>query len=167
MRNVEELEERLSRPGDALRVDMARLDGDILVLGAGGKLGPSLVRLALRAVDGNKTVTAVSRFGKGTLAAELETAGAKVISADITDDAALAALPEVENVVFLVGSKFGSTGNEAGTWYTTPTCRAASPNGSATAGSSRSRPATSIRSRRSAAAVRTKPSHPARSANTP
>lgn len=118
MRNVEELEERLSRPGDALRADMARLDGDILVLGAGGKLGPSLVRLALRAVDGGKTVTAVSRFGKGTLAAELEAAGARVISADITDDAALATLPDVENVIFLVGSKFGSTGNEAGTWYT-------------------------------------------------
>jgi nucleoside-diphosphate-sugar epimerase len=117
MRSVEELEDRLSAPSEALRADMARLDGDILILGAGGKLGPSLTRLALRAVAG-KTVTVVSRFGKGTLARDLEAAGAKVIAADITDDSALAALPDVANVVFLVGSKFGSTGNEAGTWYT-------------------------------------------------
>lgn len=118
MRNVEELEARLSRASDALRADMARLEGDILVLGAGGKLGPSLVRLAIGAVDGKRTITAVSRFGKGTLAAELETAGARVIGTDITDEAALAALPDAENVIFLVGSKFGSTGNEAATWYT-------------------------------------------------
>ncbi len=117
MRSVEELEDRLSTPSPALIADLVRVEGDLLILGAGGKLGPSLARLALRAAGG-KRVTVVSRFGKGTLAEELRGAGAEVIAADITDDAALARLPEAANVIFLVGAKFGSTGNEAGTWYT-------------------------------------------------
>jgi nucleoside-diphosphate-sugar epimerase len=118
MRSVAELEDRLSEPSSALIADLAALDGDILVLGAGGKLGPSLTRLALRAVNGSKTVTAVSRFGDKAGADALAAAGAKIVSADITDEATLAKLPAAANVVFLVGSKFGSTGREADTWYT-------------------------------------------------
>ncbi len=118
MRSVAELEDRLSDPSPALIADLAKLDGDILVLGAGGKLGPSLVRLALRAAQGRKTVTAVSRFGNKAEAEALAAAGARVVSADITDDAALADLPDCRNVVYLVGAKFGSTGQEANTWYT-------------------------------------------------
>jgi nucleoside-diphosphate-sugar epimerase len=118
VRSLAELEERLSDPSPGLVADLAALDGDILVLGAGGKLGPSLVRLALRAAARRRRITAVSRFGEEGLAAALAAAGAEVISADITDDAALAGLPEARNVVFLVGSKFGSTGREAETWYT-------------------------------------------------
>jgi nucleoside-diphosphate-sugar epimerase len=118
MRSVAELEDKLSEPSAALIADLAALDGDILILGAGGKLGPSLTRLALRAVNGSKTVTAVSRFSDKAAADELAKAGAKIVSADITDEAALAGLPDARNVVFLVGSKFGSTGREADTWYT-------------------------------------------------
>lgn len=118
MHSVAELEDRLSEPSAALAADLAALDGDILILGAGGKLGPSLTRLALRAVNGGKTITAVSRFSDKAAADELERAGARIVSADITDEAALAALPDAANVVFLVGSKFGSTGREADTWYT-------------------------------------------------
>eukprot|EP01035_Chromulina_nebulosa_P031686 gene31686-42260_t len=118
MQSVAELEDQLSEPSPALVRDLARLKGDILVLGAGGKLGPSLVRLALRAVDGTREVMAVSRFGNSDLRDGLAAAGARILSTDITDEAALAALPDVENVVFLVGSKFGSTGREADTWYT-------------------------------------------------
>src|SRR5690606_25353973 len=92
MRSVTELEDKLSEPSAALIADLAALDGDILVLGAGGKLGPSLTRLALRAVNGSKTVTAVSRFSDKAAAEELAKAGATVVSADITDEAALAAL---------------------------------------------------------------------------
>ncbi|MHB1103019.1 MAG: hypothetical protein ACYC0C_09675 [Devosia sp.] len=62
-------------------------------------------------------MTAVSRFGGDTLAREFEAAGARVVSEDITDDAALTSLPDAVNVIFLVGSKFGSTGREADTWY--------------------------------------------------
>ena len=118
MHSVAELERRLSEPSAALVADLAALDGDLLILGAGGKLGPSLTRLALRAVAGKKTVTAVSRFGDRAAADALAAEGAKIVSADITDDEALAGLPEARNVIFLVGSKFGSTGREADTWYT-------------------------------------------------
>lgn len=118
MRSVSELEDKLAEPSAGLIADLAALDGDILVLGAGGKLGPSLVRLALNAVSGNKAVIAVSRFGDKAAADELARRGARIVSADITDEAALAGLPEARNVVFLVGSKFGSTGREADTWYT-------------------------------------------------
>src|SRR3569832_2480515 len=118
MRSVAELEDKLSEPSAALIGVLAALDGDILILGAGGKLGPSLTRLALRAVNGSKTVTAVSRVSDKAAADELAKAGAKIVSGDITDEAALAGLPDAKNVVFLVGSKFGSTGREADTWYT-------------------------------------------------
>ena len=69
-------------------------------------------------MNGSKSVTAVSRFSDKAAADELARAGAKIVSADVTDEAALAALPDAKNVVFLVGSKFGSTGREADTWYT-------------------------------------------------
>ena len=118
MRSVAELDEHLSRPSPALIADLAALDGDILVLGAGGKLGPSLVSLALRAVERKKRIIAVSRFTGDEPARALEAQGATILRADITDEAALTALPEVPNVIFLVGSKFGSTGREAETWYT-------------------------------------------------
>ena len=118
MRSIAELDECLSRPPAALVADLATLDGDILVLGAGGKLGPSLARLALRAVDGRRQVIAASRFADDEPARSLEAAGARIVRADITDEAGLAGLPDTANVVFLVGSKFGSTGREADTWYT-------------------------------------------------
>jgi nucleoside-diphosphate-sugar epimerase len=121
MRSVAELEDRLSSPRDALVEDLGKLDGDILILGAGGKLGPSLVRLALRGVAAAGTgakVVAVSRFTETGLADQLRDAGAEVIEADVTDDAALAALPHAANVVFLVGAKFGTSGREHATWAT-------------------------------------------------
>lgn len=121
MRTLAELEDRLSTPSPPLIDDFRKIEGDILVLGAGGKLGPSLVRLAVRAAKeagSGQKIIAVSRFGDASLADSLRAAGAEIISADATDDAALAALPDAPNVVFLIGSKFGSTGNEANTWYT-------------------------------------------------
>jgi nucleoside-diphosphate-sugar epimerase len=121
MRSLAELEERLSRPREALVADLRKLDGDILVLGAGGKLGPSLVRLALRGVSAAETgarVIAVSRFTEPGLADALASAGAEIVAADITDDRALAKLPDAANVVFLVGAKFGTVGREHATWAT-------------------------------------------------
>ncbi|MET8307822.1 NmrA family NAD(P)-binding protein [Micromonospora sp. NBC_00389] len=121
MRTVADLEERLSRPRDVLVDDLRKLDGDILVLGAGGKLGPSLVRLALRGVAAAGTgarVVAVSRFSEAGLADALRDEGAEVVEADVADDAMLAALPDAANVVFLVGAKFGTSGREHATWAT-------------------------------------------------
>ncbi|MGH3655096.1 MAG: NAD-dependent epimerase/dehydratase family protein [Micromonosporaceae bacterium] len=121
MRTLAELEERLSRPRDVLVDDLRELDGDILVLGAGGKLGPSLVRLALRGVAAAGTgarVYAVSRFSEHGLADALRSEGAETVVADVSDDTALAGLPDVPNVGFLVSAKFGTSGREHATWAT-------------------------------------------------
>ncbi|WP_214320080.1 NAD-dependent epimerase/dehydratase family protein [Nonomuraea sediminis] len=115
MRTLEELEERLARPSEALVHDLAELDGDIMILGAGGKLGPSLVRLALNAVRGSRRVIAVSRFSEPGLAEALEGDGAAVVAADVAD---VESLPDAENVVFLVGAKFGTSGRESTAWFT-------------------------------------------------
>lgn len=121
MRTVEELEERLSRPRPALVDDIRKLDGDIVVLGAAGKMGPSLVRLATRAIAEAGTgakVTAVSRFSQPGSADAMRASGAEVHPADLSDDAAIADLPDAANVVFLVGAKFGTAGRETATWAT-------------------------------------------------
>ncbi|WP_026876007.1 NAD-dependent epimerase/dehydratase family protein [Jiangella gansuensis] len=121
MKTLSELHEALTTPSQALVDDLRATTGDIVVLGAAGKLGPSLVMLALRALaeaGSPATVHAVSRFGDPVVADELRAAGAHVITADVADDAALAALPDAENVIFLVGAKFGTQGNEHATWAT-------------------------------------------------
>ncbi len=114
-----ELEELLSTPSPALIEDLGRWDGDLVLLGAGGKMGPSLARLARRAVLAgglDKRVFAVSRFGDGQVARRLEADGIDVIRADVTDEEQLAGLPDAGAVVYAVGTKFGSHGNEAFTW---------------------------------------------------
>lgn len=121
MRSVEELESRLSSPRPVLVDDLRRLDGDLLVLGAAGKLGPSLVRLAVHALaeaGSGSRVIAVSRFSEPGSADALRASGAKVVPADITDDEQLDELPDAANVVYLVGAKFGSYGDEPTTWAT-------------------------------------------------
>jgi nucleoside-diphosphate-sugar epimerase len=118
---VVELEERLSRPSQALVEELGNLDGDLLVLGAGGKMGPSLVRLALRGIAAAGTgarVVAVSRFSEPGLADALRDEGARVVVADLADDEAGRALPDAAYVVFLVGAKFGTSGREPATWAT-------------------------------------------------
>ncbi|MER5997272.1 NAD-dependent epimerase/dehydratase family protein [Nonomuraea angiospora] len=118
MRTTAELEERLARPSAGLVDDLSGLDGDILILGAGGKLGPSLVRLALNATNGDRRIIAVSRFSEPGLAESLAEDGATVVSADVADEQALRDLPDAPNVVFLVGAKFGTQGREHATWFT-------------------------------------------------
>ncbi|MEW1842908.1 NAD(P)-dependent oxidoreductase [Nonomuraea angiospora] len=118
MRTTAELEERLARPSAGLVDDLGGLDGDILILGAGGKLGPSLVRLALNATNGDRRIIAVSRFSEPGLAESLAEDGATVVPADVADERALRDLPDAPNVVFLVGAKFGTQGREHATWFT-------------------------------------------------
>lgn len=121
MRTTAELEERLARPSAGLVDDLGKLDGDILILGAGGKLGPSLVRLALnatRAAGDEWRIIAVSRFSEPGLAEALAGEGATVVPADVADEQALRDLPDAPNVVFLVGAKFGTQGREHATWFT-------------------------------------------------
>jgi nucleoside-diphosphate-sugar epimerase len=118
VRTTAELEERLARPSAGLVSDLAGLDGDIMILGAGGKLGPSLVRLALNAAGRDRRIIAVSRFSEPGLADALRDEGATVVRADVADERALRELPDAPNVVFLVGAKFGTQGREHATWFT-------------------------------------------------
>jgi len=110
-----ELEEVLTRPDPALAADLAAVPGTLMVLGAAGKMGPTLCRLAKRA-DPDRRVIAVARFSEPGLRQRMESWGIECIAADLMDRAALAALPEAENIVFMAARKFGSTGAEELTW---------------------------------------------------
>ncbi|MER5946807.1 epimerase [Streptomyces sp. NPDC001904] len=115
------LEERLATPSPALVADLAGLDGDLLVLGAGGKMGPSLCRLARRALDAagrtDVAVHAVSRWSDPAAARALEADGVRTVAFDLMDPHAdLGTLPDAGNVVFMVGAKFGSAGAPSHAW---------------------------------------------------
>ncbi|MGM9506833.1 NAD-dependent epimerase/dehydratase family protein [Larkinella sp. GY13] len=119
MNDLHALEQELIKPSTALVSDLHELDGDILILGVGGKMGPSLARLARQAIDQagiQKRVIGVSRFSDPQLQGELEADGIETISADLLNETDLAALPSVKNVLYLAGTKFGTTGKEAFTW---------------------------------------------------
>ena len=109
------LEEVMTRPSAALVQDLAALEGDILVLGVGGKMGPTLARMAKRAAP-HKRVIGVARFSEPGLKARLEAQGIECLEADLLSAQALDALPEVPNVIFMAGRKFGSQGSEWLTW---------------------------------------------------
>ena len=122
---VMELEEHLSRPDDATRDALIALGGDVLILGAGGKMGPTLARMARRALDDigaprtgpdARRVIAVSRFSSATAAALLESHGVEIVRADLSDPAVYATLPRAHNVLWMAGQKFGTTGDPVGTW---------------------------------------------------
>lgn len=119
IQTVQELEEHLSRPTDADAAAMARLEGDLLILGAGGKMGPSLCHLARRAAAKagvQKRIVAVARFSDAALPAQLAARGIETISCDLLASRALEALPDIPNVIFMAARKFGSTGAEHLTW---------------------------------------------------
>lgn len=116
-----ELETLLSEPTDRLVRMMTRLDGDIVVLGASGKMGPTLARMARRATVAAgraRRVIAVSRFGDASREAALHAHGIETIRCDLLDETAVARLPAAANVIFMTGRKFGSTGAESLTWAT-------------------------------------------------
>ena len=114
-----ELEELLSRPDPETVSAVSALDGGLLILGAGGKMGPSLARLAKRAVGAggsNKRVIAVARFTNEKLPSDLAAIGVEVIACDLLEPGALHRLPDVPNVVFMAARKFGTAGGEHFTW---------------------------------------------------
>lgn len=117
--SLAELEEHLSRPTPAVTDLMRSLPGDIIVLGAAGKMGPSLARMAKRASDeaGTKRrVIAVSRFSTPGSAEEFQQHGIETIAVDLLAANAVAYLPHAPNVIYMAGMKFGSTGQESMTW---------------------------------------------------
>jgi len=117
--DVDALEELLSRPTAELVETMRRLEGDLIFLGVGGKIGPSLARMARRASDlagVPRRILGVARFTSPEVRHALEAQGIETLACDLLDRAALHALPDAPNVVYLAAMKFGSTGQEALTW---------------------------------------------------
>ena len=114
-RDVEHLEEVMTAPSEMLVAELARVPGDLIILGVGGKIGPTLARLAKRAAP-NKRVVGVARFSERGLREKLEDWQIECIAADLLDRRQIEALPKLANVVFMAGRKFGSTGQEDLTW---------------------------------------------------
>ncbi|HEV2197703.1 MAG TPA: NAD-dependent epimerase/dehydratase family protein [Candidatus Acidoferrum sp.] len=117
--SVAQLEELLSEPTEGVVRTLGSLDGDILILGAAGKMGPTLARMAKRApvaAGVKRRVIGVSRFSSPSLENQLRAWGVETVRCDLLDPASLAKLPDAANVVFMAGMKFGCTGQEWLTW---------------------------------------------------
>lgn len=113
--DVDHLEEVMTTPEPALVSELRGVEGDILILGVAGKIGPTLARLAKRAAP-QKRVVGVARFSEAGLREKLESWGIDCVAADLLDRSQVEALPKLPNVVFMAGRKFGSTGREDLTW---------------------------------------------------
>src|SRR5215468_12010116 len=111
----DDLDAFLSRPSRALATDLATIDGDIIVLGVAGKMGPTLARLARNAAP-DKRVIGVARFSEGGLRERLAAYGVETIACDLLNRSAVAALPRIRNVIFMAGRKFGAQADPALTW---------------------------------------------------
>jgi len=121
VQSEEELDELLSRPTARTIETVGRFEGDILVLGVAGKIGPSLARMAVRAVRAagkSARVIGVARFSEARVRQQLESCGVETIACDLLDAAAPARVPRAANVLYLVGRKFGAAGTEGATWAT-------------------------------------------------
>jgi nucleoside-diphosphate-sugar epimerase len=119
--HVEELEERLSEPSSALIAALRGSEGDLLILGAGGKVGPGLARMAMRAAEAagaRRRIIAVSRFSNVSARDLLEASGVETLAMDLEEEGAFDRLPDAPEVLYLLGRKFGSTGAEWRTWHT-------------------------------------------------
>ncbi len=111
----DDLDDFLTRPSKALAADLAAIDGDIMVLGVGGKMGPTLARLARNAAP-DKRVIGVARFSEPHLREKLNAAGIEIVACDLLDRASAQKLPQVRNIVFMAGRKFGAQDSQALTW---------------------------------------------------
>ena len=114
-RDEAHLEDFLSTPTRGLVEDFAQIEGDILVLGVAGKVGPTLAMMAKRAAP-TKRVIGVARFSDADVKRRLEAAGVETIACDLLDREAVARLPRVANVIYMAGKKFGVTGGEPFAW---------------------------------------------------
>lgn len=116
-RSEDALDAQLAAPDRETVEALESLAGDVLILGAGGKMGPTVARMARRALpDPARRIIAVSRFSDARVASELQDAGITVMRVDLSDPRAVAALPDAPNVVWMAGQKFGTTGDPVGTW---------------------------------------------------
>ncbi len=119
IQDLYQLEDRLSEPSPGVVETMRRLEGDVIVLGVAGKMGPSLARMARRASDlagSKRRVIGVARFSAAGCEGELQRHGIETIRCDLLDEEAMQRLPDAPNVLYLAGMKFGATGQESLTW---------------------------------------------------
>jgi len=116
IRDTDQLDDLLSEPTpqvlDALRTN----SGDLIILGVGGKMGPTLARMAQRAADDGRRIIGVSRFSEPGLRQKLDARGIETIACDLLDDSAVGNLPDALNVVCMTGMKFGAGGQQPLTW---------------------------------------------------
>ncbi|HEX2363412.1 MAG TPA: NAD-dependent epimerase/dehydratase family protein, partial [Bradyrhizobium sp.] len=113
--DIATLDELLCRPSQALIDDLNKVDGDIMIMGAGGKMGPTLAGLA-KAAQPRRKVIGVARFSEPGVKEWLEARGIETINCDLLDEAAIRRLPQIPNIIFMAGRKFGAEGNLALTW---------------------------------------------------
>lgn len=119
IQSITDLDDALSEPTPGVLQTLQRISGDIIVLGAGGKMGPTLTRMIRRGCDAigdTRRVMAVSRFSSPAAALALQRSGVETITADLTDRQQLHALPDAPNVISLVGQKFGTSDTPDLTW---------------------------------------------------
>jgi nucleoside-diphosphate-sugar epimerase len=112
----QELDDLLSTPRAETVAALEACPGDIVVLGAGGKMGPTLARMAARARRDARRVIAVSRWSSAGAERALNDAGVETIRCDLLDPEAVERLPDAPNVIFMAGQKFGTTDAPAMTW---------------------------------------------------
>lgn len=113
--DIAQLEDLLCRPSQALIDDLKTVEGDIMVLGVAGKMGPTLAGLA-KAAAPERRVIGVARFSDPTVKDWLQARGVETLNCDLLDEAAIRALPEIPNIVFMAGRKFGAEGDLSLTW---------------------------------------------------
>jgi nucleoside-diphosphate-sugar epimerase len=113
--DIANLDDLLCRPSQALIDDLAKVDGDIMILGVAGKMGPTLAGLARAALPGRRVI-GVARFSDAHAKAWLEARGVETIACDLLDETAIKALPKAKNIVFMAGRKFGAEGDLSLTW---------------------------------------------------
>ncbi|MBN2853483.1 MAG: NAD-dependent epimerase/dehydratase family protein [Clostridia bacterium] len=119
MNTIKELDDFMSNPSKRLIEDIKKIDGDIMVLGAGGKMGPTLCKLTANAIkhaDIDKKVYAVSRFSDQSHVDDLMSYGIIVIKADLLENDQLEALPDIKNIIYMAGRKFGTSDDQSLTW---------------------------------------------------
>src|SRR3954466_3146818 len=113
--DIAALDGLLCRPSQALIDDLGRVDGDIMILGVAGKMGPTLAGLAKAALP-HRRIIGVARFSDAGVKTWLEARGIETINCDLLDEAAIKALPKAQNVIFMAGRKFGAEGDLSLTW---------------------------------------------------
>src|SRR5262245_46037924 len=119
IRDVEHLEDLLSEPTPGVIDTLGRLEGDLLILGVSGKMGPTLARMARRASDAagvRRRVIGAARFSAGAAESQLRAHGVETVRCDLLDPDQIDRLPDAANVLVMLGMKFGSTGQESLTW---------------------------------------------------